>query len=97
MIGWPGHTGHGSAAAWSHTVNTKSKRGPPAKSPAFGAQSTGVVAKLPEQGERYWMHRSFGMIAGAKTFEPSPAPSIDDTFSHDASRQIAGAEEQHIK
>src|SRR5512134_337852 len=28
-IGWPGHTGHASAAAWSQTVNTKSIRGLP--------------------------------------------------------------------
>ena len=30
VIGWPGHTGHASAAALSQTVNTKSNSGAPA-------------------------------------------------------------------
>ena len=94
-MGLPGHTGQGSAAALSQTVNTKCINGAPGR-----ANSPQSLLLNPSVGSWFFSSSSKAkgfydagrLASGAEGIEFSPAETFEDSLSHDAPRRIAGAE-----
>ena len=100
VIGWPGQTGHASAAASSQTVKTKSSLGASGRANSvqlLERKLADVVVQLAQKLERIGMDAALGMASGRVGAELAAAFAIQDGLGHDRARRVAGAEKENVE
>ena len=99
VIGWPGQTGHTSAAALSQTVNTNCIGGASGDENSFQLllRRCSVGSRLRSSvAIASGCTSPFGKLPALKRVKAALAPVVQERLRHDAARRVAGAEEQNV-